>query len=109
MRQTFIKELYYVGLLLRADKKQRRALLKTITIEQMKVIVEIVYNILQGYGSLSKKDKNYLRKYQSIIRQFVHKRLGSLQRKQLLQKHFIIFSRLLKTVQKNISIQWREN
>ena len=109
MRQAVIKELHYVGLLLQADKRQKKALVKTVTNNQMKALVEIVYNILHGYGSLSADDKSYLRKYQSIIRRFVHKRFASAPRRQLLQRHIQIFSRLLKSIEKNIVIEWRKN
>ena len=108
MRQKILNEAYFVGLL-RAEKRQRRVLLKTITDKQMKALIEIVYNILQGYGSLTDKDKMYLKKYQSVIRRFTDKRVSSKQRKRLLEKYVHIFARLLKAIQKNITVQWREN
>lgn len=109
MRQKFLKEAYFFGLLLRTDKQQLRALLQTITKTQMEVLIEIVYNILHGYGQLSDKDKKYLRKYQTLIRQFVQKHQGLLRRKQILHKYFTVFFRLIKAIEKNIVIEWREN
>ena len=100
MRQKFLKEAYFVGLLLHADKQQLRALLQTITKAQLEVLIEIFYNILHGYGKITDKDKKYLRKYQTLIRQFVEKSQGLLRRKQILQKYFAIFSRLLKAIKK---------
>lgn len=109
MRKTLLKEAYFVGLLLRADKHQKRVLLQTITKAQMRALIEIVYNILHGYGQLSETDKKYLRKYQSLIRQFIQKRGGLLRRKRILQKYFSVFARLIKSIEKNIVIEWREN
>lgn len=109
MRQKILKELYFVGLLLCTDKRQRRALINNISKRQMGALIEIVYNVLHGYGSLSDKDKNYLKKYQSVIRRFVDIHASSLQRKRLLLKYINVFCRLIKSIQKYISIQWQEN
>lgn len=91
MRQKILKEVYFVGLLLRADKRQRRVLIQTMSNRQLQTLVEIVYNILHGYGSLPEKDKQHLRRYQSVIRSFVKRRMRVSRRKQLLQKYFNIF------------------
>lgn len=108
MRQKILKEAYFVGLLLSADKRQRRVLLKTISKRQLAAVVEIVYNILHGYGSLSEKDKKHLRRHRSVIRNFVNQRMSSSRRKRLLQKYFFIFYGLIKVVQKHLVVQWME-
>lgn len=108
MRAKILKEAYFVGLLLRADKKQRRALLQTISTRQLDALVEIVYNILHGYGTLTEKDKKHLRRYQSVIRNFVNRRMSHSRRKQLLQKYYNIFFRLIKVIQKYLVAEWLE-
>lgn len=108
MRQKILKEAYFVGLLLSADKRQRHVLLKTISKRQLAALAEIVYNILHGYGSLSEKDKTRLRRHRSVIRNFVNQHMSSSRRKRLLQKYFFIFYGLLKVVQKHLVVQWAD-
>ena len=71
MRQNILKEAHFIGLLLNADKRQKRALLQTVSKNQMRALVEMIYNILHGYGNITEIDKNYLKKYQSIIRHLI--------------------------------------
>lgn len=109
MRQAILKEAHFVGLLLHADKSQQRALLRTISKNQMRVLVEVIYNVLHGYGNITEKDKIYLKKYQSVIRRLVDKHTAARKRKNLLLKYFAIFRKLLQAIEKNITIQWLEN
>lgn len=106
MRQKILKEAYFVGLLLSADQRQRRILLQTISKPQLEALIEILYNILHGYGSLPEKDKQHLKRYQSVIRDFVNRRMSYRQRKTLLLKHFNLLYRLLKVVRRYLTIQW---
>lgn len=108
MRHKILKEAYFIGLLFRADKRQRRVLLQTISKSQLDALVEIVYNILQGYGSLSEKDIKHLQRYQSLIRKFVHRRMSYTRRKQLLLKYQNIFYQLIKVVKEFLVVQWLE-
>ena len=55
MSSTVLKEGYFIGLLLRTNKRQRRALLQTITKNQLRVLIEIAYNVLHGYGHIAEK------------------------------------------------------
>ena len=54
MSSTVLKEGYFIGLL-RTNKQQRRALLQTITKNQLRVLIEIAYNVLHGYGHIAGK------------------------------------------------------
>ena len=105
MSSTVLKEGYFIGLLLRTNKRQRRALLQTITKNQLRVLIEIAYNVLHGYGHIAEKD----RLIQSIIRRLVAKGLSARKRKNLLMKYVSIISKLLKGIEKNILIQWQES
>lgn len=109
MRQSILKEAHFIGLLLNTDRRQKRVLLQTISKQQLRALIEIIYNVLQGYGNITEKDKSYLEKYRSIIRLLVDKNISSLRRKKLLIKYFFIVHRLLKVIQKHIVIQWQEN
>lgn len=109
MRQSILKEAHCIGLLLNTDKRQRRVLLQSISKQQLRAVIEIIYNVLQGYGNITEKDKKYLEKYRSVIRRLVDKRISSLSRKKLLIKFIFIVHRLLKVIQKHIVIQWQEN
>ena len=104
-----MKEAHFIGLLLNTDKRQRRVLLQSISKQQLRAVIEIIYNVLQGYGNITEKDKKYLEKYRSVIRRLVDKRISSLSRKKLLIKYFFIVHRLLQVIQKHIAIQWQEN
>lgn len=106
MRSKLLKEAYFVGLLLNADKKQRHALLQTISTRQLEAVIEIIFNILHGYGSLPDKDKKRIRRYQAVIRSFVNRRTPNARRKQMLQKYFNIFYPMLKVVQNYIIVKW---
>lgn len=50
------------------DKEQRKALLKTTTDDQLKLLVEIILNILQGVIPISTRTKKLLRSNKSSIR-----------------------------------------
>ena len=106
--KKILKEAYFIGLLFSADKSQRHVLIQTISKRQLAALIEIVYNILHGYRSLSERDKKNLQKYQYVIRKFVHPRISATLRKQLLHKqlYFNIFYRLLKGFVKGLVIQW---
>ena len=100
MSSTVLKMGYFIGLLLRTNKRQRRALLQTITKNQLRVLIEIAYNVLHGYGHIAEKDMLYLKRYQSIIRRLVAKGLSARKRKNLLMKYVSIISKLLKGIEK---------
>ena len=109
MRGIVLKEAYFIALLLRTNKWQRRALLQTITKKQLRALIEVAYNVLHGYGHTAEKDMPCLKRYQSIIRRLVAKGLSTRKRKDLLTKYISIISKLLKGIEKNIVIQWRES
>ena len=106
MRPKLLKEVYFVGLLLYADKKQRSALLQTISTRQLEAVIEIIFNILHGYGRLPDKDKKRLRRYQAVIRKFVGRRTPNARRKRILQKYFKVFYPMIKVIQNYIVLKW---
>ena len=84
-------------------------MLQRITKNQLRALIEVAYNVLHGYGHIAEKDMLYLKRYQSIIRRLVAKGLSARKRKDLLMKYINIISKLLKGIEKNSLIQWRES
>lgn len=68
--------------------KQQGVLIETITKIQMRIIIEIVFNALQGNLTISEKDLSKLKRYKAIIRQLVSLGLSFKKRKELLLKYF---------------------
>ena len=64
--------------------KQRKAILDTLTEEQLRALCEIVVNILKGTVNLSPKQKQKLRKRKRILYQLASKSVPSKTKKELL-------------------------
>lgn len=89
MNKLVRQERDVLNLLLNTSNKQKKVLLQTIEKQQLNAIVQIVYNILQGYRPLPDKDKRLLAKRKDVIRQFVSKGVSLKKRKDLLLKYFM--------------------
>jgi len=76
----------FIKFLLDIPKQQLLRFLKIITKEQLQVIIEIIYNVVQGVCTISETNKSVLSKQKNIIRKLVSKRTTHLQRKKLLVK-----------------------
>lgn len=103
------REGLFIGLLLTTNKKQRDCLLQSITVRQLRTLVEIIYNALHGYLTLPEKELEYLQKYKTYFRLIVTKRISRRERVNLLIRHFNKISRLLREIKGGISVQWRKN
>jgi hypothetical protein len=53
---------------LTTSRLQRKALLDTITNEQLKVLIEVTVNLLRGVLPISAAQKSKLKKYKKLIR-----------------------------------------
>ena len=82
------KETPFLRLLLYTTPKQQKALIHTITPSQMKAVVQIVYNVLQGNRHLPDGHKKKLKRNKLVIRHFISKGLRHRQRAGLLLKHW---------------------
>lgn len=102
MNALLRKETPFLKLLLVTISKQQKALIKTITPSQMKAIVQIVYNVLQGNRSISTKHKNKLMRHKRAIRRFIARGLGHKQRVKVLLKHLKSILSLLKVIEKEL-------
>lgn len=75
---------------------QQTLLVKNLNDDQLKSMVEIVYNILQGVCSISKFEKENLRTYKSSLRALTSKRIPRGKRRRLLLKTKSIIPILIK-------------
>lgn len=92
------KHLPLFELLVEASECQRKAILKTLTDQQLHAVVEAIYNVLQGVCPLNSKDKKKLIDYKSVIRRLVSKELTKKQQQRLLHKNQDILPLLMKPV-----------
>ena len=79
--------IYFLRYLSVATSYQRRHLLQTATAEQLSVLYEITFNILQGNISLSDEDYSRLYKNRNTLRKLSLKEVDRYTKKQLLGKH----------------------
>lgn len=96
------KERDFLRLLLNTSNKQKKMLLQSIEKSQLNAIVQIVYNVLQGYRPLPKKDKKELAKRKGVIRQFVSKGVSLKRRKKLLLHNFKYILPLIRVIDKEL-------
>ena len=87
MNKLIKKGSCFIRLLLNTMSQQQKALIKTITSTQMKAIVHIVYNVLQGNRDIPVQSKNKMLKHKRFIRRFIAKRLTHKNRINLFLKY----------------------
>ena len=98
------KYLSLFQMLVEASDVQRMAILKTLSDQQLRALIEAVYNVLRGVCSINNKDKKKLFNYKTIIRRLVNKELTSKQRHRLLINHQGMLPVLLRQVLKHFEI-----
>lgn len=103
------REGYFLAFLLNANSKQRQCLIRSITTQQLKVLIEVVFNVLRGYGTLNEKDITELQKHRGKFYQLVRKQVSRRERIRLIDKHFDIILKLLRGIKSRLSVQWLEN
>lgn len=79
-RQSFIQ------FLLICSTEQITYILKTLTTNQLQVILEILYNVIKGVCPISKKNKTALMQRKRLIREVLRPDLTLNQRRRQLQK-----------------------
>lgn len=102
MNKLIKKESNFIRLLLKTTRLQQKALIRTITPTQMKAVVQIVYNVLQGNRDISVKTKNRMIKHKRFIRRFITNGLTPRKRINLFLKYLTFILLLLKTVEKEL-------
>ena len=78
---------YFLRYLSVATSYQRRYLLQTATAEQLNILYEIAFNILQGNICLTDEDYTILYKHRNVFRKLSLKEIDHFTKKQLLGKH----------------------
>lgn len=93
----------FLSLLYKADFKQRRALLESISKDQLLTLCELVLNVIKGVIPVSQASKDKLRRYAKILRTLAEKRSVSRRKKiDLLVKHHRLVPTLLQACKKFI-------
>lgn len=99
MSQRIKKNISFLQLLLNTHKSQKKALLDTISTEQLKTIGEIALNILHGVLPLSANQKKALSRYRNAIRLIGQKGASQRRKKSTLVKNIKVVELLLKSVE----------
>lgn len=81
------KHLPLLQFLVHSTDEQRKVLIKKLTTEQMKVILEAIYNVLFGTCPIGEKDKKKLSAHKAVIRRMISKDLTQKQQQRLLTNH----------------------
>lgn len=79
--------LYFLRYLSVTTSYQRRHLLQTATAEQLNVLYEIAFNVLQGNISLTDEDYSILYKHRNVLRKLTLKEIDRYTKRQLLGKY----------------------
>jgi hypothetical protein len=77
----------FVHFLLICSPQQFKCTLKTLTKNQLQVIVEIIFNVMKGICPISDKNKTKQYKRKRLIREVILPKLSPEQRKRRLKKH----------------------
>ena len=94
----------FLEFLLSTSKSQRKMLITNLSYQQLKLIVEILYNIAMENIPLRKEDKRKLTQYKSSIRKVLSTRITRRQRLVRLIK----LNEILPIVIRNY-LQWQES
>ena len=78
---------YFLRYLSVTNSYQRRHLLQTATTEQLNVLYEIAFNVLQGNISLTDEDYSILYKHRNVLRKLTLKEIDRYTKRQLLGKN----------------------
>ncbi len=82
-----------------SSRKQRRALLDTITADQLKSLIEIIVNLLEGVLQITSKRKSELGRYKTLIRTLGDKSVSLHRKQKLLRGRDLVIVILIKSVE----------
>ena len=86
MSRLLTNERPFLELFVKAGLKQRKALLQTLTNQQLKAVSEIVHNVLIGNVPLTSDQQKALKKYRSLLYIIGDKRINRSEKKRVLGK-----------------------
>ena len=99
------KQIWYLHLLMStASSAQRKALLDTITNDQLKALTEVTHNLLQGHIPISEAQKRALRKHKTFLRILGNIRVSFSQKREVLCRKGAVIALLLKVAEPQLKL-----
>ena len=99
MSQNLKKSKHIIKVILDSNHRLNRYMFRYITENHIKAITELIYNI--WHLPLNKKRKSEIKNHIKLLKQFIHNKH---RRRELLGKHYKIFSDLLHSLKKYINV-----
>ena len=91
------KQIWYLHLLMTTTSTtQRKALLDTITNEQLKALTEVTHNLLQGNITITETQKRSLRKHKTFLRTLGNIKVSFREKREALCQKGAVVNLLLK-------------
>lgn len=97
----------FLQLYLTTSDSQRKALLNSISKEHLKVLSEIVHNIVKGTVILNVEQKQNLRKYKTLLLVLGERKTTALRKKKALLRGRIAVLFVLRAIEKTLRFIWK--
>ena len=94
MSKLITRHKHFISLLMKTSKEQSRALLYTITIEQVTVLSEIIFNLLTL--PLKKKQKDFITRRNTLFNKLGNKKTSNRVKIKLIRKNLKIILELIQ-------------
>lgn len=105
MSTVLKKQIWYLHLLMNTSSTaQRKALLDTITNEQLKALTEVIHNVLQGNIPLTQVHKNKLRHHKAFLRILGDPKISLARKREALCQKDTIIILLLKAAASRLKV-----
>lgn len=106
MSELIQKERFFLLLLMQTSLKQQKMMIENITSSQLKAVVQIIFNVLQGVLKVDNVLKTKLKRRKKLIRQLIQKQLSFKKRKLLMIKNIKTIISLIKLIEEQ---RWLKN
>ena len=91
------RQIWYLHLLMTtASSAQRKALLDTVTNDQLKALTEVTHNLLQGHIPITEGQKRNLRKHKTFLRILGNPKVPFAQKREALCRKGAVVTSVLK-------------
>jgi hypothetical protein len=97
----------FLRLFMKTSSLQRKALLRSISADQIKVLCEIIHNILTGTIKLTSTQKTSLTKHKALLRLLGDKRTKPARAKRALQRAANVIVAILIVVEPILKTIWK--
>ena len=88
---------HFLNLLDSTHTTQQRALIKTLSPEQLRTLCEILLNIVEGTLDISSYVKNYFKRKSRVIKRLLNKNTSKKNKQSLLLKNIKLLKYIIKT------------